>query len=529
MTLSRKILLSALLPFLTVIGLFHFLSTAAFSDRLGSIFRLSAEHRLTRLEEDIRAFFLNSEQQLRFLAAVSPPDPARPEASRAALRGLLRLTESFFQASAISANGKEWLRAKKFPLGPDQEPFADLFSSPLYQKPMLELATQLGDVAWRQDFPFPSIDIAVPIQDRRNGEPVGVLCAQLSFQGLQPLLERSVPDDGKVVLARASDGAALVAADDTRADFSDIEAQAMEEALHGGAGKGSITKEGARGGATFFFRKLTLHNRDLVLLYYQPDSTVYFLADRLKEYILYLTGAGIVLFLASSLLAVRRITAPLLALALHIRSLGREYPPAGAVGADEPGGEAGDEAQQLLAAFTFFQERLTAYRQEIQGEIAERKRAEEALAAEKERLLVTLRSIGEAVITTDLQGNVVLLNAAAEALTGWSQPEAAGRPLAEVLRLVCSRTGEACRGPFHEILAAGQYRSPSRERALVAKDEARRDIEISGAVIRDSASRILGVVLALRDTTEQYRMEEELRKASLGAVLVAGPSPGPTA
>src|SRR6185436_359198 len=64
------------------------------------------------------------------------------------------------------------------------------------------------------------------------------------------------------------------------------------------------------------------------------------------------------------------------------------------------------------------------------------RRAEQALADEKERLAVTLRSIGDGVITTDLAGTVLLLNNAAEALTGWTQEEAAGQPLAVVFRNV---------------------------------------------------------------------------------------------
>ena len=63
----------------------------------------------------------------------------------------------------------------------------------------------------------------------------------------------------------------------------------------------------------------------------------------------------------------------------------------------------------------------------IVEEISERKKAEEELAAEKERLAVTLRSIGDGVITTDMEGRVVLLNQVAESQTGWSQEEAFGR------------------------------------------------------------------------------------------------------
>ena len=75
-------------------------------------------------------------------------------------------------------------------------------------------------------------------------------------------------------------------------------------------------------------------------------------------------------------------------------------------------------------------------------DISDRKQAEEALAAEKEHLAVTLRSIGDGVITTDVDGKVVMLNHIAEELTGWSNVEAANRPLSQVMPLVDEQTNE---------------------------------------------------------------------------------------
>ncbi len=79
--------------------------------------------------------------------------------------------------------------------------------------------------------------------------------------------------------------------------------------------------------------------------------------------------------------------------------------------------------------------------QSIVRDITDRKQAEEALAAEKERLAVTLRSIGDAVIATDVGGTIVLLNNVAERLTGWTQDEAV--LFNEKARLVFSKAGQS--------------------------------------------------------------------------------------
>ena len=80
-------------------------------------------------------------------------------------------------------------------------------------------------------------------------------------------------------------------------------------------------------------------------------------------------------------------------------------------------------------------------------DITQRMQMEQDLFAEKERLLVTLRSIGDAVITTDREGQIVLMNPVAEALTGWNEADALGRPLMEVFHIVNEHTEGALRQP----------------------------------------------------------------------------------
>ena len=136
------------------------------------------------------------------------------------------------------------------------------------------------------------------------------------------------------------------------------------------------------------------------------------------------------------------------------------------------------------------------------------------LAAEKEKLSVTLRSIGDGVITTDTEGRVILINKAAEGLTGWMQEEAAGRDIGEVFPLINEKTRDKCENPVEKVLRTGKVVGLANHTALIARDGTERIIADSGAPIRDRESRVIGVVLVFRDITEKQKMEEELLKAA---------------
>jgi PAS domain S-box-containing protein len=158
-------------------------------------------------------------------------------------------------------------------------------------------------------------------------------------------------------------------------------------------------------------------------------------------------------------------------------------------------------------------------------DITERKRTEEALSREKERLAVTLRSIGDAVISTDREGRIALMNPVAEDLTGRTEAESLNRPLMEVFRIINEQTRQPCTNPVEKVLSTGQIVGLANHTLLVAKDGREYIIADSGAPIRDREGIIIGVVLVFRDITAQQRTEEELLKMeklkSLG-VLAGG-------
>lgn len=157
-------------------------------------------------------------------------------------------------------------------------------------------------------------------------------------------------------------------------------------------------------------------------------------------------------------------------------------------------------------------------------DITDRERSKVALAAEKEQLAVTLRSIGDGVITSDTDDRVVLLNRIAEELTGWTQDEAVGQPMQQVFR--------ASEDEAHLPLDAACDKSPgigrlarlAGDKLLASRDATVRVISASHAPIRDNAGNPVGVVHVFRDVTRQRSLEEEVQRnqklESLG--LLAG-------
>ncbi|TAN41365.1 MAG: PAS domain S-box protein [Nitrospirae bacterium] len=137
---------------------------------------------------------------------------------------------------------------------------------------------------------------------------------------------------------------------------------------------------------------------------------------------------------------------------------------------------------------------------------------EDRLAEEKERLAVTLRSIGDAVIVTDIKGEVTLLNKVAEEHTGWTMQEAVGRQLTEVFHIINEKTRERSENPVDKVVRSGIIIGLANHTALIRRDGSEIVIEDSAAPIRDRASKIMGVVLVFRDVTAKHKMEEELLK-----------------
>jgi PAS domain S-box-containing protein len=131
---------------------------------------------------------------------------------------------------------------------------------------------------------------------------------------------------------------------------------------------------------------------------------------------------------------------------------------------------------------------------------------------QRESLRVTVTSMGDAVITTDAVGRVTSLNPVATDLTGWTQDEAAGRPLDEVFHIINEHSRQTVENPLKTVLAKGKIVGLASHTVLVAKDGVERPIEDSAATLRDEHSEVLGVVLLFRDATERRAAEAAAQK-----------------
>jgi diguanylate cyclase (GGDEF)-like protein/PAS domain S-box-containing protein len=153
--------------------------------------------------------------------------------------------------------------------------------------------------------------------------------------------------------------------------------------------------------------------------------------------------------------------------------------------------------------------RITHYEGTI-ADITERKRAEQAIFAEKERAQVTLQSIGDAVISTDADGRIEYINPVAESLTAWTLEEARGRPIGEVLSLVNEITREPIENPLLCVLGGGEMTSPADHSVLITRSGHEVAIQESAAPICDRQGRVIGAVIVFHDVTKERRLKRAL-------------------
>ncbi len=139
--------------------------------------------------------------------------------------------------------------------------------------------------------------------------------------------------------------------------------------------------------------------------------------------------------------------------------------------------------------------------------------AEAETRQREKRFQVTLRSMGDGVICTDVRGRVTMMNHVAEVLTGWTEDAAQGQPLTAVFPIINEATRRPVANPVDKVLREGVVVGLANHTILVGRDGTERPIDDSAAPIRDESGTMLGVVLIFRDVTELRRAEHELRSS----------------
>jgi PAS domain S-box-containing protein len=139
------------------------------------------------------------------------------------------------------------------------------------------------------------------------------------------------------------------------------------------------------------------------------------------------------------------------------------------------------------------------------------------LRRELETLEVTLKSIGDAVIVTDIAGRVTFLNPVAERVTGWSRADAENQPFEKIFHIVNEHTGKPVEHPVAKVLETGGIVGLANHTILITRDGRRIPIDDSGAPVRQANGELTGIVVVFRDVSERKRAEHE--RAWLAAII----------
>jgi PAS domain S-box-containing protein len=164
--------------------------------------------------------------------------------------------------------------------------------------------------------------------------------------------------------------------------------------------------------------------------------------------------------------------------------------------------------QRLMELVHKETQHLLILQEEMNKELQE---TNNSLQLSEEKLAITLNSIGDAVIATDINACVTLMNPLAEQLTGWTQEKALGHPIDEVFHIIHKETREAATIPVMQALLHGTIFGLANHTVLISKNGKEHDIADSCAPIRDRESQVIGAVLVFRDVTEEYAVQQALR------------------
>jgi PAS domain S-box-containing protein len=148
---------------------------------------------------------------------------------------------------------------------------------------------------------------------------------------------------------------------------------------------------------------------------------------------------------------------------------------------------------------------IALYKDEMEKRLLE---SEKRLLEKNQWLVAAIESIGEAVIATDPEGIIRLMNPIAEALTGWTKDEALGKPLAKIFNIISENVDEKIDDPIIKAIRDGAFNGLAERTILVSKEGMKRYVDIIGSTIKIDGNSIIGFVFVFDDITWRTRIDE---------------------
>lgn len=172
------------------------------------------------------------------------------------------------------------------------------------------------------------------------------------------------------------------------------------------------------------------------------------------------------------------------------------------------------EAFPLEISLTSWKIGLDTHYGFILRDISDRKHLEQALVAEKDRLVKTLQSLNEGIITTDREGRITFLNPLAEQITEWVHQDAVSRPLQDVFRLINEHSHIEHDATLSFSQASSALHQPDAPQQIITQHGIQRTISMRETPIRDRSSHLIGTVIVFHDITDQNRHQDEQQRIS---------------
>lgn len=311
--------------------------------------------------------------------------------------------------------------------------------------------------------------------------------------------ESIVDENQMLIVVDKVDGLALLNGPSSSEDMDLI-----EEIMQADAG----SMRGNYNGESRFFLYASNNEWNWLLILADKTETIFEVRRGFIELVLLIFLFGLGIGSALQIWSTRKIVKPLKLLANAADAIshgrwGNKLP--------EVGGQ--DEVAQLTSSFQHMAEKLAETYADLNDNLRDIRNSREELSAEKERLAVTLRSIGDGVISTDVDGYITLINGSAEELTGWDQEDALGKYIGDVLRL--DESGADKVKDYVSPILVPESKDISREQVtLIAEDSRQSTISLSSSPIYGVQGDKLGVILVFRDITEHLKIQDELAKSN---------------